>query len=112
MLSRVQAFTCPCCGGFIGEAAPINAVLDAIPTGAQHIIIDQLARRLGSHVRRQEIVNAVYPRHRPANPEQNVAVYINRMRKRLASYGWSIVTRNQATGVETAYRLIPMEAGQ
>ncbi|WP_084682924.1 helix-turn-helix domain-containing protein [Neorhizobium vignae] len=112
---RIQSFCCPTCGGFIGEAAPIEAVIDAQTSPVSKAILTALSSPIGKHMTRDDIVSAVWPRRKPDDPANNFRVTLYSLRKRLTPVGWSIVCeRSRGLSDENGsfYRLIPTEARQ
>lgn len=110
----MQAFTCPCCHGYIGEAAPIDDVRSAIRSPWQGAVIGLLASQIGKPVRRERIVNAVYAasgRQAPLTAENSLSTIISNARRSIEPYGWTIVTRGGGRGNIGTYTLTPREAG-
>lgn len=111
---QTKQYVCPCCRGFIGEAAPIDKVTATL-SGFNKIILSELAKEVGRNVSRGEILQAMYGADRDGGPDyaQNVvSIYIHRLRKILPAYGWSIVSSQRAganTGDGGLYRLTPAE---
>lgn len=105
-------FTCPCCKGFIGEAAPIDAVIDAENSPVAKRILRALSNPVGSRVPTKDIIKKVWPVDRPSDPSQSLRVAMCNLRKRLQLYGWSLVT-DRSRGITeyggSFYRLIPAE---
>lgn len=107
------AYTCPCCRGYIGEAAPIDEVKAAIRSPWQRRIINVLAHPVGRPVMRHRIVNAVYAASgdkAPDTAENSLSTIIVHARKNLEPFGWTIVTRAGGRGSEATYTLTPLEA--
>lgn len=85
---------CPCCGRPWEGPGKTDAVqlVKQLSRGllAQNIVAVHLAENLGVWVHRADLVRLCYA-HRidggPENPEGNIAVYLNRWRKRLHPYG-------------------------
>lgn len=113
---RIQAYTCPCCQGFIGEAAPIQAVIEAERSWVSKAILETLSKPVGRRVRRDALIEAIYQlEDEPDNSSNSFAVTLSHLRKRLSVYGWMIKREGSRgpTGEGGAvYRLIPAEAGQ
>lgn len=112
---RLQTVMCPCCGGFMGEAAPLDAVREKVRMGHQLIILDLLSRRVGRLVSNTDIVDAMYGDRADGGPENcgNVAkVTICRLKKTIEAFGWTIVSVGRGSGNTASYRLQPVEAGQ
>ena len=113
---RIQSFTCPCCGGHIGEAAPIQAVIDAERSWVSRAILEALSKPVGRRVRRDSIIQAIYQlADEPENSRETFAVTLSGLRKRLMAFGW-MIRREGSRGPQgdggAVYRLIPTEAGQ
>lgn len=115
IIPRIQSYTCPCCNGFIGEAAPIEMVVERVPRGQQRAMLDLLAKRIGRTVAKASLISVLFDERPDGGPEL-VDNVINsqmcRLRKMVESFGWSIVTTGGGRGSEVFYRLIPAEAGQ
>ncbi|UHS60590.1 helix-turn-helix domain-containing protein [Agrobacterium vaccinii] len=112
---QTSQFTCPCCKGFIGEAAPIDAVNDSLSRPILRIILDQLSKRVGRNVRRDAIIEACYADVIDGGPDDAERVFrVNmfNLRKAIKPFGWHIecvggVGRGQTGGA--FYRLMPAE---
>lgn len=109
---RVQTFSCPCCGGFIGEAAPIETVVEAEQSWVAKSILQTLSRPVGKRVRRDALIEAVYQlEDEPENPARSFAVVLSRLRKRLEAFGWMIQregSKGPAGERGAIYRLLPI----
>lgn len=116
VVARVQSYTCPCCGGFIGEAAPVQSIIDAEKLWVAKAILETLSKPVGKRVRRDALIEAIYQlEDEPENPVNNFAVTLSRLRKRLSPFGWMIQREGSAGSIGeggAVYRLIPLEAGQ
>jgi hypothetical protein len=115
MLNQRQAFTCPCCGGYIGEAAAPEHVAEFLPHGQQRTIFDLLAKKVGRNVPRDSIMFALYGDRYDGGPDYSdniISVQIGRLRKSVSKFGWDVVGSNRGgTGNKGSYRLIPRECG-
>ncbi len=111
MASRIQAYTCPCCKGFIGEAAPLDEIIAAEGPFVSKTILEMLAKNVGRGVRRDDLIVAIYRGAKePEKAGDVVRQTICRLRKRLDAYGWCILTvpSSGASGEGGAlYRLTP-----
>jgi len=109
---RIQAFNCPCCGGFIGEAAPIEAIVEAERSWVAKSILQTLSRPVGKRVRRDALIEAVYQlEDEPDDAARSVSVVLSRLRKRLEAYGWMIKregSKGPAGERGAMYRLLPI----
>lgn len=115
IIPRIQSYTCPCCHGFIGEAAPIDAVLERVARGQKKTILELLSRRVGRTVAKDSVLAILYDERAdggPDNPSLVLAAQISSLRKFIGRYGWSIITSGGGRGSPTFYRLIPTEVGQ
>lgn len=115
VIPQTQAYVCPCCQGFIGEAAPIEMVLERVPRGQQKAILEVLARRIGRTVAKSSLISALFDDRADGGPDsasQQISVQIAYLRKNLKQFGWSIVSNGGGRSVEGMYRLIPTEVGQ
>lgn len=112
MLSRVQTFSCPCCGGHIGEAARPDDVRLGL-RGHKRTMFDVLAKRIGLPVTKHDMVNAMYSGRADGGPDDAgniVSVEMLRLRRSIEPFGWTITSTGRA-GVMAEYRLIPLEVG-
>ena len=105
---RIQSYCCPTCKGFIGEAAPIEAVIE-ISAPKQKAILTALASPVGRTVSRTDLITAVYPGYPPSNPVKVFHVHLNRLRNNIERFGWMIKSEGHKG---TAYRLIPTGEGR
>jgi hypothetical protein len=114
IIPQVQSYTCPCCQGFIGEAAPIEMVIERVPRGQQKAILELLAKRIGRTVAKTSLLSVLFESRADGGPElaDNVInAQMSYLRKSIAPFGWSVVTSGGGRGSETSYRLIPTEVG-
>lgn len=118
VLPRIQSFTCPCCRGFIGEAAPVEYLQDAVVGGLQTKIIIELINRQTRPIRMDALIDRCFeddPNGGPDDPANSITVAIHKLRKRISPLGWHIErTGGGGRGSDGGafYRLIPMEVGQ
>lgn len=108
---RIATFTCPCCKGFIGEAAPLDQVADLITADQQRYVFNALSKEPGASVNRDELYKAMYGHIRtmPSYPGKGFSNLISLLRSKLEAHGWTIECRR---GAKAFYRLLPLEAGQ
>ena len=114
-IPQTQSYMCPCCQGFIGEAAPIEMVVERVPTGQQKSILEVLSRRLGRSVAKASLMGILFDDRADGGPDRADLVFnvqLSNLRKRIERHGWSIVTAGGGRGSPTFYRLVPTEAGQ
>lgn len=114
MATRQQPYTCPCCKGYIGEAAPISDVIAAEASWVSQAILEALSKPVGRRVRRDRIIEAIYQQSdEPENSLTVFAVTMVKLRRRLKTSGWCIVTDGSKGGPAgdggALYRLIPLE---
>lgn len=115
VIAKVQQFTCPCCGGFIGEAAAVNDVRAAITAPAHRLIFDLLSRAVGQPVMREALIDRMYGARADGGPERAdkiLAVQVSQLRRRIEPYGWTISISKGGSGYLAQWRLIPTEASQ
>lgn len=111
---RLQTITCPCCGGFMGEAAPIEAVREAVTSPVKRSIFEELSRQPGQPVSRDVLRTATYAHRRGVaaeNADHVLKVQVSQLRRCIEPYGWTISTNKGGSGNLAQWRLIPMEAG-
>lgn len=114
MLNQRQAFTCPSCGGFIGEAASVEFVSERLPKGQQTVIFNLLAKRLSRPVAKEAIVDQLFGSRSDGGPDtanRVVDVQLTHLRRNLSNFGWMIKKTGGGHGTPTFYRLVPLEAG-
>lgn len=112
--SRMQVCTCPTCGGSIGEAAPINAVRDAVTAPMRRIIFDTLSRSPGQPVMREVIVSRIYGGRSDGGPDDAdhvVKATVSQLRRQIEPFGWTITHGRGGSGNLAQWRLIPTVAG-
>lgn len=109
---QTTQYSCPCCKGFIGEAAPIDAVISAENSMVAKRILQALSNPVGQRVPTKDVIKSVWPHNRPADPALSLRVAMVPLRKRLPQYGWSLIT-DRSRGINeyggSFYRLIPAE---
>lgn len=117
--SKIQSFTCPCCRGFIGEAAPIEMVLSAVSSTTGRKILEKLSTKVGKQFHRDEIIDFVYasdPSGGPDDAAGTFSVTLFRLRQTISDFGWTIEKKGGGGHGEFStpglYRLIPTEARQ
>lgn len=111
---RIKSYCCPACGGFIGEAAPIQSVIDAEKSWVSKAILDALSKPIGKLKRRDALIEAIYQfEDEPDGAVNSFSATLSRLRKRLKAFGWAIVmegSRGPSGERGACYRLIPAEA--
>lgn len=110
MLHKRQAFCCPCCGGYIGEAAPIADVI-ARMTGHKQSVVKALSQSRGMMSTRGRLIETMWSGAK--EPKDVISIFnvvIYRTKVSIELYGWTIATPGRG-GDEAIYRLIPLEAG-
>lgn len=111
-IPQTTQYVCPCCKGFIGEAAPIDQVIDAEQSRVSKRILSALSNPVGSRVSIAAITRYIWLNKQPSNPEAVFRVTMVALRKRLDSYGWAIIC-DRSRGIDehggSFYRLIPAE---
>lgn len=114
VVARIQTFTCPCCGGLIGEAAPVEEVRQYVTAPAHRIIFDILSRSVGRPVFRDALIHLIYGGRADGGPERAdkvLAVQVSQLRRRIEPFGWTISSSKGGSGIHAQWRLIPTEAG-
>lgn len=109
---RIEAYSCPCCGGLIGEAAPIQSVIDAEKSWVSKAILETLSKPVGRRVRRDTLIEAIYQiEDEPENARVVFGVTLTRLRRRLEAFGWMIHregSKGPQGGRGAIYRLMPI----
>lgn len=100
----------------MGEAAPIQAIIDAERSWVAKAILEALSKPVGRRVRRDALIEAIYQlEDEPQGASKVFSVTLSRIRKRLKGFGW-IVLREGSKGPSSergaCYRLIPEVVGQ
>lgn len=112
MVSRVQSYSCPCCGGFIGEAAKPEDVSVGL-RGHKRTMFKVLSRNIGRPVSKEDFIREMYGMRADGGPDDAgnvVCVEMLRLRRAIEPFGWTISSTGRA-GLKAEYRLIPLEAG-
>lgn len=113
VIPATTAFECPCCHGFIGEAAPTDDVAQTITSSQKLVIFKALAKKPGRVLSVEFLENQIWgsdPNGGPDASRNAVYIMVHRLNKHIARYGWHIAS--QGRGSAGGYRLIPTEAGQ
>ncbi|MEX2739943.1 hypothetical protein AB3480_00590 [Rhizobium mongolense] len=112
---RIQSYCCPACGGFIGEAAPIQSVIDAERSWVSKAILEALAKPVGKRMRRDALIEMIYQlEDEPENSVTSFNVSLHHLRRRLKGFGWMILREGSKGPVGergACYRLVPAEVG-
>lgn len=114
MLNQRQAFICPCCGGFIGEAAAPVHVSKLLGNGYRRTLFEYMSRHVGEVVERDVLMAAIYGNRKDGGAMTAGEIVVNemgRLRRAIEPYGWTIDGASPGRGRKAVYRLIPMEAG-
>lgn len=110
---KTARYSCPCCGGDIGQAADLREVRKAVTQPTALVIFDALSQNAGAPVTRSEILRAVVgaePRW-TQRTSRNIDNQVSNLRKTLAAFGWTISHMRGGKGEMANWRLIPTEAG-
>lgn len=109
MLHKLQTFSCPCCGGFIGEAPPIDRLLECDLTRQQRIMVTMLSTNVGQWFSvitiERELWKGDGTKRAPNTSAQSISAQVTKMRPAIERSGWSIQSDRRGH-----YRLIPLEA--
>jgi len=114
MLNHRQAYSCPACGGYIGEAASVEFVSERLPKGQQTAIFNLLAKRLSRPVPKEIIIDLLFSDRADGGPEtasRVVDTQLAHLRKIVQGYGWVIKRVGGGRGGQCSYQLIPLECG-
>ncbi|MCJ8518989.1 hypothetical protein ABID21_001894 [Pseudorhizobium tarimense] len=112
---RIASFTCPCCKGFIGEAAPLDQVMESVTQPSRRIILEMLASKPGSPVLRDRILDRLYGDRADGGPDTGdhvVKAMVSQLRRQIEPFGWTVTGSRGGSGNLAQWRLIPVEAGQ
>jgi hypothetical protein len=115
VIPKIQTFTCPCCGGFIGEAAPIDQVREYVTAPGQRLILDMLSKKVRAPIRRDSIMHRMYGGRQDGGPEQGdtvIKVMVSQLRRKIEPFGWTVTGSKGGSGELAQWRLIPTEARQ
>lgn len=110
---RIQSYSCPCCGGFIGEAAPLDQVRERVTAPARRLIFDLISKRPGKPVLKSVIVDRLYGNRSDGGPDsagQVVAAMVSQLRRQIEPFGWTITNGRGGSSEHAEWRLIPTEA--
>jgi hypothetical protein len=109
---RIQSYCCPSCGGFIGEASPIEKVREALTAPSQRLIFDALSRPVGRSVHRETLFSLIYGNRRDGGPDRGehvLTVHVSQLRRKIEPFGWTITASRGGSGNLAQWRLIPTE---
>lgn len=106
---RIQTYSCPCCGGSIGEAAPLAQVRRFVTSAKKLQIFDMLAAEPGAPVYRNDVSASVYGSDVSSNV---LKAAVSQLRREIEPYGWTITSGKGGRSPLIQWRLIPTEAGQ
>ncbi|MFN3337244.1 MAG: winged helix-turn-helix domain-containing protein, partial [Thermomicrobium sp.] len=112
---RIQTFCCPACGGFIGEAAPLDQVMESVTQPSRRLILGMLAKPPGAVVLRDRILDRLYGHRADGGPETGdhvVKAMVSQLRRQIEPFGWTITGSRGGSGNLAQWRLVPREAGQ
>lgn len=113
--SRIQTYCCPSCGGFIGEAAPLDQVRESVTQPSRRLILDMLSSKPGAPVLRDRILDRLYGDRADGGPDSGdhvVKAMVSQLRRQIEPFGWTITGSRGGSGNLAQWRLIPVEAGQ
>lgn len=102
---RIATYTCPCCKGVLGEAAPIETVIEAETAPKRKAILKALAAPVGKTVSRDDLMTVVFPTFQPAEPKRVFHIHLRRTRQKAEEFGWMIKSEGYRG---TTYRLLPI----
>lgn len=110
-LPQTTPCTCPTCGGYMGEAAPLEAVREAL-TGRERRVFDALEEAGAGGITTVDLSIKLFGSECGCSERKMhyTTELISFLRKRLEPFGYC-VPRNKALN-RGKYRIIPMEAGQ
>lgn len=110
--TRIQQFVCPCCGGYMGEAAPIDRVMSSINAFQQREVLKVLSAEVGAPIQTRTLEDALFGfrKIKPKYPRRVLEDAISRLRSSIGPYGWAIVSKYSGRAA-ASYRLIPTERG-
>jgi len=98
-----------------GQTAPLDALSDMRMVRRQRIVITALCEAYPRAVSSEVLVDRLYGDDPSGGPEDALAAVgsvINKLRKRLPSYGWTIPNAAKGTGDKGRYRLEPAHKGE
>lgn len=106
--TRLQPITCPCCGGFLGEAAPIEAMRAHFSDG-EFKAIKALASSGETGLTPGDLAFKLHHKDDTAT-RQKMRILICALRRKVEKFGYYIPGGTR--GRIAVYRLLPVEAGQ
>lgn len=112
---RIQTYTCPCCGGDIGEAAPIEQVVENVTQPSRRLILSMLADKPGASVFRDRIIDRLYGSRADGGPDAAdnlIKSIVSQLRRQIEPFGWTISTSRGGSGDLAQWRLIPHGGAQ
>lgn len=111
---KIQHFSCPTCGGHLGEAAKIDDVRAALTRPAWRTIFDLLARAPGRSVMRDTLIEALYGDRADGGPERAdhvIKAHVSQLRRIIEPFGWTITVSRGGSGHLAQWKLIPTLGG-
>lgn len=114
-MQTFKRWSCPCCGGFIGDAASIADIIATLAPNCRTTIFKTLSHQVGKFVTKQQIMSELYGYEQPSTGAQAISVYMSHLRKEIAPFGWMVECsgRTGGRGSEGAlYRLVPAVSAQ
>ncbi|NTA27429.1 hypothetical protein [Allorhizobium ampelinum] len=98
----------------MGEAAPIERVIESIKSQQRRIIVEMLSKRLLMGVHIDTLIDEIYkddPNGGAISAIGCVHVQISHARKDLKPFGWTILNKGKSHSRLGMYYLVPLEAG-
>ncbi|SOC45738.1 hypothetical protein SAMN05892877_117127 [Rhizobium subbaraonis] len=103
-----KTYCCPNCGSSIGEASPVERILDADLTRQQRLIVTALSERVGEWVRVSHLENLIWAGNETKRPidvsRQSISTQIFKIKEVIRPLGWFVGSDRRGN-----YRLIPLE---
>jgi len=102
---------CPCCGGPMADAVPVEDLLHMSVPQQQMRIIKALADAYPRAVSKSQLIDAIYwddPDGGPDNPSNVINQQLCRLRPLVSMHGWTIPMARGGAGNYGLYRLLPM----
>ncbi len=97
---------CPCCGGEI-EDVNVEQLLDARLSAVEMTVVRRIVGAYPNGVSLDQLITEIYGMRndQPDNAANCVQVVLNRLRRKIAEYGWTVPKGTGGRATRHTYRL-------
>lgn len=109
-MTTTPHITCPCCGQPMNAGkAPIDALEEAPLSAVKRTIVRRLAKAYPRSVSAEALIEEIYSGAREPEKARNIlSIQLNRLRRDLSQYGWTIPRAPGGKGNLAVYKLEPL----